>query len=157
MKTTPTFAAYLSTGCLLACALAWPAAARAGVTGLIIESRQSPVYNGQVFGAVGAYERISGRFTGELDPQDAHNTIINDLALAPRNTRGKVEYEATFWMLKPVDMGKASGVLIYNVPNRGRATLLGTFGQGGEPGDGLFFKRGDVIVSSGWQIGRAHV
>jgi len=32
------------------------------------------------------------RVFGELDPFDKHNDIINDLELAPRNSRGKVEY-----------------------------------------------------------------
>lgn len=151
MNTARSIAARFSAGTLLAFTLAGPVATRANVTGLIVEARETSMYNGQAFGTVGAYERISGRFTGELDPADPHNRIINDLDLAPRNARGKVEYEATFWMLKPLDMTKASGILVYNVPNRGRATILGTFSQGGEPGDGFFFRRGDVVLSSGWQ------
>ena len=35
------------------------------------------------FGSVGAYEKITGTFTGEVDPKDARNTIIQDLQLAP--------------------------------------------------------------------------
>ena len=31
-----------------------------------------------------------------------------------------VEYNVTFMLIKPVDMAKASGVLFYEVQNRGR-------------------------------------
>ena len=36
-----------------------------------------------------------------------------------------VEYSATFTILKPADMSKATGVLVYQVPNRGRANIEG--------------------------------
>ena len=44
----------------------------------------------------GPYELIRGRVHGEVDPADRRNAIIQDLALAPRNARGRVEYVATF-------------------------------------------------------------
>jgi hypothetical protein len=50
-----------------------------------------------------------------------------------------------------VDLSKASGVLIYAVPNRGNRLLINAFHVGGDPGDGFFFNRGDVILASGWQ------
>ena len=87
--------------------------ADAQVTKLEIASRE-PVANGQTFGTAGAYEQIRGRIYGEVDPRDAKNRIIQDIELAPRNARGKVEYVATFSMMKPVDLSKASGVLIYS-------------------------------------------
>src|SRR4051812_20195787 len=65
------------------------------------------------------FETLSGHFYGELDPKDPHDSIINDIELAPRNSRGLVEYSGTFALTKPVDMSKASGVLYYLVPNRG--------------------------------------
>ncbi len=42
-------------------------------------------------------------------------------------------------------------MLIYSVPNRGNHLLLSAFNVGGAPGDGFFFKRGDIILYSGWQ------
>ncbi len=65
------------------------------------------------------YEVLHGQFHGELDPTDTHNTIITDIEYAPRNTRGYVEYSATFAIAKPIDMQQVSGVLLYDVPNRG--------------------------------------
>jgi hypothetical protein len=124
--------------------------ADARVVRIVIAGRESPAYEGRKFGAVGAYEKITGVAFGELDPGNPLNAIITDLEFAPRNARGMVEYSATFTLLKPVDMAKASGVLIYDVPNRGNRMLLATF-QRGEPGDGFFFERGHIILSSGWQ------
>lgn len=110
-------------------------AARAEVVRMDIESR-TPLA-GQ-FGEAGAYELLKGRYYGELDPRDRKNAIITDLALAPRNARGWVEYSATFALAKPVDMAKASGVLFYDVPNRGRGAALGD-------------ADGHIHVISGWQ------
>ncbi|KAH2820213.1 hypothetical protein KXV85_003307, partial [Aspergillus fumigatus] len=62
------------------------------------------------------YETISGRFYGEVSPTDPHNTIITDIAAAPRNARGMVEYSATFAITRPL---AGSDTLFYDVPNRG--------------------------------------
>ena len=68
---------------------------------------------------VGPFERITGKIHGEIDPNDPKNAIITDIKLAPRNAKGRVEYIATFTMVKPVDMTKSSGVLRFTVVNRG--------------------------------------
>ena len=86
--------------------------AGAQVTRLEVLSR-APMAQGQVAGAAGPYELITGRVHGEVDPADRRHAIIQDLALAPRNARGRVEYVATFALARPVDLAKASGVLIY--------------------------------------------
>src|SRR5205809_22955 len=87
-----------------------------------IQSRE-PMANGQLFGAAGRYEVIRGQIHGEVDPADRRNAIIQDITLAPKNARGRVEYVATFALAKPVDMSKASGVLVYSVVNRGNGTV----------------------------------
>jgi len=74
-----------------------------------------------------------------LDPNDPLNTIITDIKLAPQNAHGRVEYSATFSLIKPIDMAKASGVLVYQVPNRGSVLF-------GAPDDS-----GNVVLTSGWQ------
>jgi len=113
--------------------------ATAEVVKLTVEQRQ-PLANARQ-----PYEKLTGRFTGELDPRLPQNAVVTDIELAPRNARGMVEYSATFTILKPLDMGKATGVLVYQVPNRGRANLEG----GGYFGD--FRGAGHVLVASGWQ------
>src|SRR5919106_5042955 len=71
------------------------------------------------FGNVGSYVQVRGRVTGALDPFSRHNAVITDIELAPRDAEGKVTYAATFTMLRPKDISKASGVLVYGVSNRG--------------------------------------
>jgi hypothetical protein len=111
---------------------------------------QSPAYGGQSFGSVGQYEIIVGQAYGELDPNDRHNAIVQDIRFAPRNARGMVEYSLTFTLLKPVDSSKENGVLLYDVVNRGNRGLIQTF-NGGNPGDGFLMKQGVAILSSAWQ------
>jgi hypothetical protein len=48
------------------------------------------------------YQTLLGRAFGELDPNDPLNAEITDLQLAPRNANGKVEYVASFQVVKPV-------------------------------------------------------
>lgn len=91
---------------LLACG----ASLEARVIGIVVEKRESPAYGGQVFGKAGPYEILSGHFTGELNPNDPHNRIINDIQLAVRNVRGMVEYTGTFAIAKPIDSTKAERV-----------------------------------------------
>lgn len=101
------------------------------------------------FGSVGAYERLRGTIAGEIDPRDPRNAIIQDLALAPVNARGMVEYAAEFMMLKPKDMSKASGVLRYDAPNRGN--VLTEPNLTAAPSDAIYFERGYVLLYSAWQ------
>ncbi len=91
------------------------------------------------------YEKLTGHAYGEVDPRHPLNAIITDLEFAPRNGRGMVEYVATFTIIKPTDMAKASGALLYFVPNRGRINLTG----GGFLADAR--NQGHVLVASGWQ------
>jgi len=55
-------------------------------------TKVEPAFGGQSFEPVGAYERLLGRAHGEVNPGDLKNAVIQDIALAPRNARGMVEY-----------------------------------------------------------------
>jgi hypothetical protein len=118
--------------------------AQARIVRVVIDSTKSPAYESQIFGSVGRYEILSGTAYGELDPKTPLNAIINDIGLAPRNAQGKVEYSATFTLVKPLDPTQASGVLIYQVPNRGNSPL-----NPRPPVDEL--NHGHILLSSGWQ------
>lgn len=150
-----------------AAALAIAALAAAPVQGRIIEiriDRVQPFADGMKFGETGAYERVVGAAKGELDPADPRNKAIVNLEKAPKNTRGRVEYETDFYILRPVDPSRASGKLLYEVTNRGRKFLFQRFTdapvQGGgadndpatekDIGDTLLLRRGYVIAWSGW-------
>ena len=110
----------------------------AHVTRIEILKVESPASGGRAGGSGGQYERITGKAYGELDPNDPKNAVITDIKLAPRNARGKVEYVATFSLMKPIDMTQSSGVLMYSVVNRGN----GAAAAGAE---------GHVSLVSGWQ------
>jgi hypothetical protein len=101
------------------------------------------------FGSVGAYERVTGTISGEVDPRDPKNAVIQDLSLAPVNARGMVEYSADFTMLKPKDMSKANGVLRYDAPNRGN--ILTALNLAAQPSDALYLESGYVLLYSAWQ------
>ncbi|WP_298232403.1 alpha/beta hydrolase domain-containing protein [uncultured Azohydromonas sp.] len=101
------------------------------------------------YGDVGAYERVSGVISGEVDPKDPKNAVIQDLELAPVNARGMVEYQTEFVMLKPKDMSKASGVLRYDAPNRGN--ILTMLNPAATPSDAVYLERGTVMLYAAWQ------
>src|SRR3989442_10093941 len=91
--------------------LAWASSSEARVTRIIIDATAS--LTGQDI----PYQTLTGRAFGELDPNDPHNTLITDIALAPKNANGKAEYVATFFIVKPVDMSQSSGLMWHDVPN----------------------------------------
>ena len=115
--------------------------AHARVTRIVLDTTVSPAFNGQSYGSAGAYETIAGRAYGELDPNDPHNAIITDIALAPRNAGGKVEYMATFYLVKPINMAASSRLLWQDVPNRGGRITIGVAER----------NAGDIGLSTGWQ------
>ena len=110
------------------------ASANAHIERIVIERTQAKPATDDV----PAYEILRGRAFGEIDPKDRRNSGIQDIGSAPRNARGHVEYVATFALAKPVDMRKSSGVLIYDVVNRGN-------------GDVTARAAGHISLVSGWQ------
>jgi hypothetical protein len=136
-------------------------AADARVTKIQITSRQSPTFGGYAFEGIGAYEKIVGKAFGELDPNDPKNAAIVDIALAPKNPNGKVEYAFDFYILKPIDLSKGNHKVMYEPPNRGRKThaALNRGAGGNDPGSVTDPKalantflppRGYTLVWSGW-------
>lgn len=97
-------------GCLVA---SLPVEAR--VTRIVIDDTQPlPTSTGQNI----AYQQISGRAFGELDPRDPLNAIIQDIEL-DKDADGKVRYVASFVLTKPLAMAQASMLMWHDVPNRG--------------------------------------
>ena len=127
--------------------------AEARITKIQINSRAVD-FGGASFGAVGQYETLRGVAFGEVDPNDPLNEVITDIKLAPRNARGMVEYNMDFWINKPVDMTRANGTLLHDVPNRGnvRSLELNVGGAGDtNPGDGLLQRQGYTLSDNGWE------
>ena len=74
----------------------------AGVVRLDVVDRQD-VEGGRQFGAVGSYQRITGKALFTVDPKLPENQGVVDIALAPRNEAGLVEFAADVYILKPTD------------------------------------------------------
>ena len=144
-------------------ALASIAPAQARITEITVRS-VAPFADRHAFGTAGAYERVSGVAKGELDPADARNRVIANLDRAPRNARGKVDYEVDFDLLRPVSADRGNHRILYEVTNRGRKFLLNwlldapaqAVGAVNDPktlsdaGNGLFFEMGYTMVWTGW-------
>src|SRR6202042_227578 len=113
----------------LAAVASMTAETKARITHLEI-TKTKPAFGGQSFGETGAYEHLTGRVTGELDPADPANSGIQDVNLAPRNERGMVEYVTNIELLKPVDMARGNRVLFFEVNNRGNKLAPGSFNAG---------------------------
>ena len=137
------------------------ASAEARITRVEI-TKTEPAFGGQSFGAVGSYERLIGKAYGEVDPRSPANALIQDIALAPRNVRGMVEYVTDIDILRPADRSKSNGVLFFNIVNRGNKGGLSLFNADvplnlaannniAAPGDGFMQRQGYTIVWFGWQ------
>src|SRR5262249_22174124 len=123
---------------------------------------ESPTFGGYSWPGVGQYEKIAGKAFGEVGPLDPKNAVITDIALAPRNANGNVEYAFDFYILKPIDLSKGNTKVMYEPPNRGGKTwtaLARVTGGGNDPGsitnpdvlaDSFLMPRGFTMVWSGW-------
>ena len=101
-------------------------AAQAAITRLEIVKIE-PAFGGRSFGAAGTFERVMAKAHGELDPTSPANASIQDIALAPRNARGRVEYVSDVEIVRPTDRSKSNGVLFFNITNRGNKGALSLF------------------------------
>jgi hypothetical protein len=148
-------------GLVVLAALA-PPAAEARIVRLELTRVETPTFGGASFDPVGQYERLVGRAYGEVDPAHPLNAIIQDIALAPRNARGMVEYSTDIHILKPVDLARGNSVLFFNVANRGNkgglvsynagiAGSAATLNKAAEAGDGFMMRQGFSLVWFGWQ------
>jgi hypothetical protein len=129
------------------------------VTGIEVKSR-AVVLDGQPFGSAGAYEKIAGTIRFSADPAHPANRAVTDIGLAPKNAAGRVEFSGDFYVLKPVDMKKGNGRLLFDVGNRGRKVALGKFNncaQVAEPstpadfGNGFLMRHGYTVAWAAWQ------
>jgi hypothetical protein len=148
MMRSPLLAAALAASLLAACGSDGDAAPPAATPQFKLTVSTTEDFPGS-YGTVGAYEKLTGTLAGEVDPKDAHNAIIQDLALAPVNSRGLVEYSADFVLIKPKDMSKSNGVLRYDAPNRGN--ILTLVNPTATPSDAEYLERGYSLLYSAWQ------
>lgn len=148
----------------IAAALTWAGLSREAEARIVrIEiTRQEPAFGGRSFGEVGAYVRLTGKAHGEVDPRLPQNALIQDIALAPRNGRGMVEYVTDIDILRPASLERGNNILLFEVHNRGRKLILRNFNDGlagtqadhnnlTDAGDGFLMQAGYTLVWYGWQ------
>ena len=143
---------------LLAVLVTAPASAE--VVRIAVQSHGDLV-GGQPFGAAGPYEKIAGKIFFAVDPSLPANRIVTDLDKAPRNAAGKVEFSSDFFLIKPKDIARGNGAVLYEVSNRGGKGMLGFFnhaagsvdpGSDSEMGDGFLMNQGFTLLWIGWQF-----
>src|SRR5437763_5052880 len=136
------------------------------ITGITI-SAVEPFAEGKAFGQAGGYVRVRGVARGVLDPRAPENAGIVDLDKAACNAPGLVEYATDFFALRPAEPRRGSGLLVYDVTNRGNKRILQFIEDvsaedpmaGNDPktardgGLGFLLGRGHSIVWSGWDPG----
>jgi hypothetical protein len=148
---------------LLIALLLMPALSKARITNIVIDPArsQSPTFGSLSFEAVGQYEKLRGTAFGELDPGDPRNAVITDIAWAPRNSRGMVEYSMDIFLLKPIHLSNGNHRLFIDFNNRGQMRLgrLNDVALSNNPttaadaGTGFIMTMGYTIVSNGWDFG----
>ena len=115
--------------------------ARAQITRIDLAVVESPALDGRSFGEVGTYERLRGRFYGEIDPADTRHRGIVNLEHAPLNADGRVEYSTTVEIYRPIDMHRWNRAIYHTVPNRGGAGAA----------ESILLEMGFALVRVGWQ------
>ena len=134
--------------------------ASAEVIRIEVKSR-GDVLAGKAFGTAGPYEKLSGTIYFAVDPRNSVNQIITDIDKAPKNTAGRVEFSSDFYVIKPKDVSRGNGTLLYEVSNRGGKGMLGFFNRtagsldpqtADEFGDGFLLEQGFTLLWVGWQF-----
>lgn len=122
-------------------------------------TQTGPAFGGRSFAPVGRYEQLRGTITGAVDPADARNAPITDLANAPRNAAGLVDYSVDFVLLRPQDPSRGNHRVIYEPTNRG--SIVSLFFLNSAPptndpsgylsaGNGFLMRQGYSILSIAW-------
>lgn len=124
-----------------------PFLAQAEVTRVEIQSRKV-VQDSIMMSKYGPYEVIKGIIYFEVDPDNPANLQIVDLKLAPRNSRGRVEFSAEFELHKPAGEGAGNQRLLYGVNNRGNKMAAGFFNF--LAGSNWLYQEGWSYVWCGW-------
>lgn len=118
-----------------------------------------PFADGKSLGDAGAYERIVGRAHYAVDPRHPGNRDITDIGYAPVDKDGLIRFSGDVMILKPVEMARGNGRLVYEYVNRGNTRLF-RYNDAPATNDPLtladagnlfLMRRGYVAMWSGWQ------
>jgi len=139
----------LPASCILL--LFWAHAAHAEVVGIDIRLRDD----------AGSHERIVARVHYAVDPRLPANRQIADLALAPRNADGRVEFSGDLLLFLPKGASSARGSVFLEIVNRGRDQSLALMSAARQRdlapehwsmGDRFLLEQGFTVAFLGWQF-----
>ena len=97
------------------------------------------------------YERITGKVYFAVDPKLPNNQIIRDIALAPVNAKGLVEFSSDLYVLRPKDPKKSNGTALLEISNRGGKGMQNTFDFGADDPNQMLLESGYTLVWVGWE------
>jgi hypothetical protein len=119
--------------------LGWAPSAEARVRSVILNP---PI----PFPSVGSpYVLITGVATGEIDPSDPLDAVIQDIRLAPLDPKNLVLYSTQIAIVTPVDLSAGNHTMLVNIVNRGNTNVY-------DVGPDLFLlKQGFSVLFAGWQ------
>jgi hypothetical protein len=109
----------------------------------------------------GTHERIIGRAYFAVDPKLPANQAIADIALAPRNADGLVEFSGDLLYFEPKKETKVRGAVFLEVVNRGRDQALALMSaavqrnlspENWSMGDKFLLDQGFAVAFLGWQF-----
>ncbi len=106
------------------------------------------------------FERIAGRVYFAIDPKAEANQGIADIALAPTNAEGLVEFSSDFLIFRPANELQSNSTALVEVPNRGRALMFnglnidarGDMRTEEDFGDAFTLHEGFTMAWLGWQF-----
>jgi Alpha/beta hydrolase domain len=136
---------------ILGAAIGWSSPSYAFVQWFVIDSTQTANFNplplgSSTPGSPVSYTIYTGRIFGALNPSLPQNAVITDIGLAspvyalPAPPSGDATYISQFSIVTPTDPTQRSGLLIYEVSNRGNNAIPITA-----------LVQGATYVQSGWQ------
>ena len=109
----------------------------------------------------GTHERVIARVHYAVDPKLPANQGIADLAFAPQNADGKVEFAGDLLLFLPKRAASARGTVFLEVVNRGRDQSLGLMSDARQRdlapenwnlGDRFLLEQGFTVAFLGWQF-----
>jgi hypothetical protein len=109
----------------------------------------------------GTHERVIARVRFAVDPRQTANQGIADLAFAPRNADGKVEFSGDLLLFLPKPSVSARGTVFLEVVNRGREQSLALMSAARQSnvtpeswslGDRFLLEQGFTVAFLGWQF-----
>jgi hypothetical protein len=109
----------------------------------------------------GTHERVIARVRYAVDPAFPANRGIADLALAPRNAAGRVEFSGDLLVFLPKAETRSRGTVFLEVVNRGRDQSLALMSgarqtdlapENWDLGDRFLLDQGFTVAFLGWQF-----